>query len=87
MFRLALKEMELLEDKVYCYICYKETYEELICDTCEEYYCEDCSYIYTLHYQFEGCRCYICSNQYRISPLNKSEVRENKINYLYGKFE
>lgn len=51
----------------------------LICDTCDEYYCYDCSYTFTLHYQFEGMRCYQCSGQKRIKPLDK---RESKINYI-----
>jgi hypothetical protein len=51
----------------------------LICDTCDEYYCHDCSYTYTLHYQHEGMRCFWCSNQRRLKPLDKRDFRLNYI--------
>lgn len=50
-----------------------------ICDRCEEYYCEDCSYLYTIHYQFEGARCYWCAEQSRNKILTREIIRENKI--------
>lgn len=64
-------------EEVYCYICSKVTHDELICDTCDRHYCEDCSYSYTLHYQYEGCQCYSCADQSRLKPLKKEEVRDN----------
>ena len=65
----------------YCEICYKidEVYS---CDTCDRKYCYECSYIYSLHYQFQGCRCYECSEQPRIKKLTKQEIRKNKIKIL-----
>ena len=67
---------------IYCHICYDETDPEFVCDTCGEYYCEQCSYIYSLHYQHQGARCYICSGQNRLRPLDKEKVRERKINII-----
>jgi hypothetical protein len=67
-----------------CHICLSDDIhvdEEtlLICDTCDEYYCYDCSYIFTQHYQHEGMRCYHCSNQSRLKPLDK---RDSRLNYI-----
>ena len=67
---------------LHCYICFKETDEEFICDKCDNYYCEDCSYTFTIHYQYEGGLCYWCSDQERKTPLIKSEVRERKLKYI-----
>lgn len=64
---------------IYCHICYNETDKDFICDTCDNYYCEDCSYTYSLHYQYEGLQCYFCSNQNRRSKLSKEMIRNNKI--------
>lgn len=67
----------------YCYICFKTPVEDwAICDICDEYYCEDCSYIFSQHYQFYGSRCYFCSNQYRIEKLIKEIIRSNKIKFF-----
>lgn len=70
----------------YCKICYNNTEDFMLCDICNEHYCEECSYTYTLHYQFQGSRCYICSDQRRRSEIKKSEIRKNKIKlYLKNK--
>ena len=69
--------------KKHCYICYSDNIEEeMICDTCGRYYCEDCSYTFTLHYQFQGAKCYMCAEQGRISKLNDAEVRNNKLKLI-----
>ena len=70
-----------------CYIClgkdiFYDDNQPLICDVCDEYYCYDCSYTYTIHYQHEGMRCYHCANQSRRVPLNK---RDYKIDYILRK--
>ena len=66
--------------KKHCYICYSDnTDDDFICDTCNEYYCEDCSYTFSLHYQHQGTRCYFCADQRRRKELDKSIIRENKI--------
>lgn len=59
-----------------------EDNQPLICDICDEYYCYDCSYTYTIHYQHEGMRCYHCAGQSRRVPLNK---RDYKIDYILRK--
>jgi hypothetical protein len=69
----------MMGEKV-CHICLSNDifYDEdtpLICDTCDEYYCYDCSYTFTLQYQFEGMRCYWCSDQKRLKPLDKRDCR------------
>lgn len=66
--------------KYYCHICYDETDEEFVCETCEEHYCEDCSYTYSLHYQFQGGKCYECSGQSRLKYLDEDQVIANKRN-------
>lgn len=63
----------------YCEICFSLTEPEWICDTCERYYCEDCSYSFTIHYQFQGGRCYQCADQSRRTPLNNRDIRINQI--------
>jgi len=70
-----------------CHIClsddiFYEENEPLICDRCEEYYCYECSYTYSIHYQHEGMRCYQCAYQNRRKPLNK---RDFKIDYILKK--
>jgi hypothetical protein len=56
--------------------------EALICDICEEYYCYDCSYTFSIHYQHEGMRCYLCADQSRRKILDK---RDSKIDYILRK--
>lgn len=68
---------------IHCYICYsRNVEEEFVCDRCGEYYCEECSYTYTPHFQYEGSLCYWCSDQRRRKSLTKDMIRENKINLL-----
>jgi hypothetical protein len=67
-----------------CYICLSEDIfidddEPLICDMCDEYFCYDCSYTFSLHYQHQGSRCYQCADQRRRKPLNR---RDYKIDYI-----
>jgi hypothetical protein len=71
-----------MKEIVYCYICNTETDDELICDTCDRHYCDDCSYCYTLHYQYEGCQCYQCADQSRVKPITKDEIRDNAIKII-----
>ena len=67
----------------YCYICYKKDIEDdFVCDMCEQHYCEDCSYCFTLHYQFQGSRCYLCADQSRINRLTKEMISDNKLKLL-----
>jgi hypothetical protein len=64
----------------FCYICYTLNIDEdFICDTCDNYYCEDCSYTFSLHYQHQGSRCYSCADQSRLNPLLKEVIRNNKL--------
>ena len=63
----------------YCYICYGLTEPEFLCDTCNRYYCEDCSYMFSLHYQFQGCRCYQCADQYKRIINHIKDSRSKKI--------
>jgi len=75
-----------MKEKV-CHIClsvdvFIDSENILTCDTCDEYYCYDCSYTYTVHYQYEGMKCYWCSEQKRLKPLDK---RDSKLNYLLRK--
>jgi hypothetical protein len=72
-------------DNCYCYICYNRTEPEFLCDRCDRYYCEQCSYQFTLHYQHQGCRCYSCADQHRLNKLNKTEIRDNKIIFSLDK--
>lgn len=69
---------------IHCYLCYAKTDEDFICDTCDNYYCEDCSYHFKIHYQFQGARCYICADQYH-RKITKEEIRDNKIKLIIGK--
>lgn len=70
----------------HCEICYcidiGKLEDEAICDVCELRYCEDCSYMFTIHYQHYGHRCYLCSEQYRRVPLTKELVRDLKIKFI-----
>lgn len=69
--------MELIK---HCYHCYSTRIDEdLICDRCDEYYCEDCSYTFSLHYQFTGSRCYYCADQSRRNGLTKQQRRDSKL--------
>ena len=71
---------------VYCEICYEiDTDPILVCDTCECNYCEDCSYTFSIHYQFQGGRCYICADQRRRRSLTIEEKRDKKIKFLTWK--
>ena len=69
---------------IHCYLCYAQTDDDFICDTCDNYYCEDCSYHFTIHYQFQGARFYICADQYH-RKITKEEIRDNKIKLIVGK--
>lgn len=67
-----------------CYICSSifpndAVEEEMVCDRCGNYYCENCSYTFSLHYQHQGSRCYLCSDQPRRNILTKKQMRDNKI--------
>lgn len=66
----------------YCYICYRYTDFDFLCDTCDSYYCDDCSYTFSLHYQHQGCRCYSCADQRRREKMDVVKVRNNKIEYF-----
>jgi len=73
---------------IYCSICYSTNLDgDLICDTCDDIYCEDCSYTYTLHYQFEGCRCYVCADQSRLHNIYKKEIRNNKLKVILNEVD
>jgi hypothetical protein len=68
---------------IHCHICYSTSVEEdCVCDTCDEYYCSECSYTFTLHYQHEGARCHWCADQSRRKPLTKEMIRENKLKLI-----
>ncbi len=67
------------KSEIYCHICYDDTDDYMICDTCDNHYCDGCSYTYTLHYQHQGSRCYHCSDQRRRKPITKSQIRKNKL--------
>ena len=73
-----------MEDEKHCHICYT-TDVEFKCDMCDKYYCEECSYTYTIHYQHQGGRCYWCSDQKRKKPLTIASIRENKLKLILGK--
>ena len=68
---------------IHCHICHTINVEEdMVCDRCEEIYCEACSYTFTLHYQYEGSLCHWCSDQKRRNPLTKDEIRSNKLRQI-----
>lgn len=66
----------------YCEICNGLTDPEWICDNCERYFCEYCSYTFSLHYQFQGNRCYQCADQSRRTSLIP-DLRDNSIRYIF----
>ena len=68
--------------KYFCYICFQQIEENFVCDRCDEHYCEDCSYTFSLHYQHQGARCYSCADQSRRKPLTKQMIRDNKLNAI-----
>lgn len=71
-------------EKLHCYICSSlNTEEEMVCDICGQNYCEDCSYTFSIHYQFQGARCYSCADQRRRVPMSVREMKINSI-LLYG---
>lgn len=67
---------------ILCHICYVPTEEEMLCDKCDQHYCEDCSYTFTIHVQYEGGLCHWCSDQRRRKPITKSEIRQNKLRLI-----
>ncbi len=75
-----------MKDKniIYCINCYTmdNVDPDFICDRCEGYYCSECSYSFTLHYQFQGSRCYLCADQSRRNALTLETKRENKIKLI-----
>ena len=65
---------------IYCGRCFTLNVDEnFICDKCEEHYCEECSYTFSPHYQFQGSRCYLCADQSRRNKLGISTIRDNKL--------
>lgn len=67
----------------HCHICYTMDVEpEFVCDRCDLHYCDECSYSFNLHYQFEGSRCHLCSDQPRRNRLDKILKRDNKIKLI-----
>jgi hypothetical protein len=67
---------------IHCHICFQVTDEDFLCDTCDEYYCDECSYTFSLHYQHQGARCHWCSDQSRRRPITKEEIRNNKLKLI-----
>ena len=67
---------------IYCYICHDITEEDFICDICDNYYCEECSYTYGLYYQFQGSRCYKCADQDRRNKITKNDIRNRKLDKI-----
>ena len=67
-----------------CFVSDNITDEDLCkCDTCDRFYCEDCTYTFSLQYQFQGCRCYECSDHNRIKgKINFVKLRDNKLKVL-----
>ena len=69
----------------HCHICYTlNVDDEFICAKCENYYCEECSYSYTIHFQYEGGLCYYCSDQKRRKTLSKEDIRNNKLFIIFN---
>lgn len=65
---------------IHCQICFSSSVDEhSICDTCNELYCDECSYTFTPHYQFQGSRCYFCANQGRRNKLTKEAIKRNRL--------
>ena len=73
-----------MEEEKICFICLCDLNGTDLntCDTCGEFYCEDCSYSFTYHYQFMGSRCYLCADQSRRIKLDR---RNSKLDYLLRK--
>lgn len=72
----------------YCWICYRFPIDiNHLCDRCDNYYCEDCSYIFGIHYQHEGNRCYSCADQSRLKELTKEERRNNKLKLILNEIK
>lgn len=70
----------------HCHICYStKDIIEVVCDRCEEAYCYECSYTYSIHYQYEGNLCYLCADQSRRNRLTKEMKRSLKIEYVLKK--
>lgn len=65
-----------------CYTMENIDDENNICDICEEHYCEECSYTFSLHYQHQGSRCYLCADQQRRTKLELTTKRDNKIKLI-----
>jgi hypothetical protein len=75
-----LNKIGIKEYQPHCYICYTMNVDtDMICDTCDEIYCDDCSYTFSLHYQHQGSRCYNCADQSRRTSLNKRDITLNKV--------
>jgi hypothetical protein len=75
-----------MSDIKFCHLCYSMNIDDdFICDKCEEYYCEECSYTFSLHYQHQGSRCYLCADQNRRNKISVVNLRQNKTE-LYLKF-
>ena len=75
-----LNALGIKEYEPHCHICYSTNVEpEMVCDICDELYCEDCSYTFSLHYQHQGARCYSCADQSRRTPLDKRDIKLNKV--------
>lgn len=68
----------------YCKICYNSNVEVYVCDRCQIDYCYDCAYTFSVHYQYQGNLCYLCSDQSRKSKLTKNDIRNNKIKLING---
>ena len=66
--------------ETHCQICYTSIETDIMaCDICDKIYCEDCSYTFTIYYQHEGSRCFLCSGQKRLKSLSKENIRDNKL--------
>ena len=71
-----------------CYICLSDVILDdgdgnpITCDKCQQFYCEDCSYTFSLYFQYQGSMCYQCADQSRREPLNR---RDYKIDYILRK--
>lgn len=77
---IQLGKLGIEEYEENCYICHSTNVDsDFICDMCEQLYCEDCSYTFSLHYQHQGSRCYNCADQSRRTPLNKRDIKLNKL--------
>lgn len=79
--------MKNINSYSYCYICYGITEPNMICDRCDNLYCDECSYSFTQHYQFHGARCFECSGQSRLNPLFKNIYRKNRIDSILNKLD